>query len=160
MRRRLVAALGVVGLVGVSLAMMAGTASGGGPPLLTITKVIEGEAPPGAEFVVDIECTNGATATPSQVTFSGAGTEGVSIDSGNTTCTVTESETAGALEVRYGCEVTFTPDPATECSADGQSLLIVGGASQTTFTITNDFVPEPPPPPAPEPMVAEVSFTG
>ena len=124
--------------------------------------MIEGEAPPGAEFVVDISCDNGAAATPSQLTFTDGGTQQVSVNSGDTTCMVTESETAGALEVRYcvrGQRRARARGPT--CSADGTSVSSMGGGSITAFTITNDYVPEPPPPPpAPVPVVAEVTFTG
>ena len=159
MRRKAGSALAVVGLVGTSIALMAGTASGGEPPILEITKVIEGEAPAGAEYVVDISCTNGATPTPEQLTFTEGGTQPVSVNSGNTTCTVTESETAGALEVRYACEVVSQPGGQNTTCTDGQNVVLDGGGSISAFTITNDYVPEPPPP-VPEPVVAEVSFTG
>ncbi len=160
MTRKVGAAFAVIAMVGASVALMAGTASGGEPPILEITKVIEGEAPPGAEFVVDITCSNGAAATPAQLTFTEGGTQPVSVNSGDTTCTVTESETAGALEVRYACEIVSQPGLQEATCTDGQNVVLDGGGSITAFTVTNDYVPEPPPPPVPEPVVAEVNFTG
>jgi hypothetical protein len=142
-------------------------ASAGKAPLLTVTKVVDGTAPPGAQYVVDITCDGGATASPNQMTFSGPGEDTAAINSGSTTCTVTESQTAGAA-VSYACEITGDPGGESECSGN-QSVVIVGGGVEATITVTNTYAPPAPPealpgeaaPPPPAVAVAAAArFTG
>jgi hypothetical protein len=168
MRRGGRALLGLLVFVSgpVALVMTATTASAGKAPLLTVTKVVDGTAPPGAQYVVDITCDGGATASPNQMTFSGPGEDTAAINSGSTTCSVTESQSAGAA-VSYACEITGDPGGNSECSGD-QSVVIVGGGVEATITVTNTYAPPAPPqsPPAGAPappaeaVAAAALFTG
>jgi hypothetical protein len=161
MRRGGRALLGLLVLVSgpMAIAMTATPASAGKAPMLTVTKVVDGIAPPGAQYVVDITC-EGATASPNQLTFTGPGSDFAAINSGSTTCTVVETQNAGAA-VSYACEITDDPGGNSDCSG-GQSVVISGGGVQTTITVTNTFVP-PSTPEQPAPAAAVVgapSFTG
>jgi hypothetical protein len=158
MRRGGRALLGLLVLVSgpVALVMTATPASAGKAPLLTVSKVVDGTAPPGAQYVVDITCDGGATASPNQMTFSGPGEDTATINSGSTTCTVTESQSAGAA-VSYACEITGDPGGNSDCSG-GQSVTIGGGGVEATITVTNTYTPPAgpePPPTGPEPPPAE-----
>jgi hypothetical protein len=164
MRRGGRALLGLVVVLSAPIALMmtAGTASGGEPrPQLTITKVVDGPLPLGAQFVVDIECT-GSGADPDQVTFTGPGSQTVNA---GTKCAVEETETAGA-SVTYACEVTDDGgSPETACGPGNNQVSFLSGTAAATITITNSF-PAPPAPPEPatpsaaEPVTAAARFTG
>jgi uncharacterized protein DUF5979 len=172
MRRIGRAMLGLLVLMSgpVAIAMTASPASGGTNGTLTVTKTVDGTAPPGAQFVVDIDCGD-ATATPSQMTFTGSGSQAAIVSSGggsfDFTCTVVESATAGAT-VTYACDVTSNPDTAT-CQSDN-SVQFEATPSAATITVTNSFPPPPSPPPEPgaaaaepppaEPVTAAAQFTG
>jgi hypothetical protein len=165
MRRGGRALLGLLVFVSgpVAIAMTATPASAGKAPMLTVTKVVDGIAPPGAQYVVDITCDGGATATPNQLTFTGPGSDFAAINSGSTTCTVVETENAGAA-VSYACEITDDPGGNSDCSS-GQAVEIAGGGVQTTITVTNTFVSPSTPPPSEQPapaaaVVGAPTFTG
>jgi Domain of unknown function (DUF5979) len=165
MRRGGRALVGLVVLVSgpVASAITATPASAGKTPLLTVTKVVNGTAPPGAQYVVDITCDGGATASPNQMIFSGPGSDDAAINSGSTTCTVTESQSAGAA-VSYACEITGDPGGNSACSG-GHAVVIAGGGVQATITVTNTYAPPagPEPPPAAPPAEAVATaplFTG
>src|SRR5262245_8627411 len=142
----------------VAISIAAGPASAGEAPQLTVTKVVQGTPPPGAEFVVDIACDN-ATPSPAQVTFTGSGSETVIIDSAGATCTVTESGTAGAA-VSYVCEITASPGGNNSLCTGNQSVFFGTGAVFATVTVTNDFRPPPEPPAPARPVEAVARFTG
>lgn len=83
----------------------------------TGTKVIEGDAPPGAEFEVEIVCvheTDGELFTETFVFTEDGQTLTTpfpphEIPPGQTTCTIVETEDAGATGVEYQCGTTVTP---------------------------------------------------
>jgi Domain of unknown function (DUF5979) len=163
MRRGGRALLGLLVLMSGSVAMVmaASPALGGADrPQLTITKVVEGTAPPGSEFVVDIECT-GEGADPDQMTFAGPGSQTANA---GTKCTATESETAGA-SVTYACEVTDVgANPETACGPGDNQVQFASSSAAATITITNTFPSAPAPPAeqgaAAEPVTAAARFTG
>jgi hypothetical protein len=153
----------------VALVLTASPASAGFTPTLTVTKVVEGTPPPGAEWVVDVTCTNNP---PAQFTF----TEGESEELvliGPTSCTVVESSTAGAT-VTYACEVNVNPANAT-CDSDNEVTYTFTATNfpEATVTVTNTYGPPVPPTPptpptpavaeaapAPQPVTAAARFTG
>jgi hypothetical protein len=164
MRRSTCALLGFLVLVSGPVAVMAASPAAGGAdgrPQLTITKVVDGPAPPGAQFVVDIECT-GEGADPDQVTFTGPGSQ--TVEAG-TKCTATESETAGA-SVSYACEVTDEGgNPETTCGPGDNQVQFFSATAAATITVTNSFPSEPSQPPEPgaapaDPVAAAARFTG
>ncbi len=153
----------------MALVLTASPASAGFTPKLTVTKVVEGTPPPGAEWVVDITCTDPQAAQPAQLTFTGPGSQSVTIV-GEQSCTVVESSTAGAT-VSYACEVNVNPDHAM-CTSDNEVTytFVTSGFPEATVTVTNTYAPPAPPaPPAPagpeaaappEPVAAAAQFTG
>jgi hypothetical protein len=153
-----------------ALVLSASPASAGFTPKLTVTKVVEGTAPPGAEWVVDVTCTN---TPPAQFTFTEPGSQDL-ILIGPQSCTVVESSTAGAT-VTYACEVNVNPDNAT-CDSDNEVTYTETATNfpEATVTVTNTYAPAstpagppepgaasaaPAPPPA-EPVTAAARFTG
>jgi hypothetical protein len=153
----------------VAIGVGATPASAQVPNELTITKVVDGPAPPGAEWVVDIDCEGAAIQPSSQLTFTGPGSETVQVF-GGVTCTVVETTTAGAT-VSYACEVT-SPDenPAfvASCVGDNEVDFEAGGHA-ATITVTNSYAAPPvttPPgaaaaePPPAEPVTEAPRFTG
>ncbi|HEY3096430.1 MAG TPA: DUF5979 domain-containing protein, partial [Acidimicrobiia bacterium] len=139
---------------------------------LTVTKVVDGTAPPGAEWVVDIDCPDATMVTPAQMTFTGSGSQTATITNINATpvtCTVVESATAGA-SVTYACEVTDDKGNEDNACVTENSVHYVSSAAAATITVTNTYVPAPGPPPAPgaaaaeppaaEPIAAAARFTG
>jgi hypothetical protein len=89
----------------------------------TGTKVIEGDAPPGAEFVVQITCTHETEGVvfDGTLTFTEDGetlsTDQSGIPPGSTTCTIVETEDAGATSVEYQCDGDPTITPASPLDA-------------------------------------------
>lgn len=142
----------------VALAMTAGPAAAGRPPRVTVTKVVEGAVPPGAQFVVDVDC-EGADVQPSaQLTFTGSGSQTVEVIDSGVTCTVTETSTSGAA-VSYACEITSNAGGGDSACTGGNAVFFETGAVDATITVTNDFRP-PPEPPAAEAVLAPARFTG
>ena len=96
---------------------------------LDITKVVEGEVPPGTTFDVEINCdTGGAKGTAPEggptvqtITFDETGgTQHIEVPQFNAVCSVMEIETGGADSVTYapgeqgdGCQVSTTEVDAT-----------------------------------------------
>jgi Domain of unknown function (DUF5979) len=152
----------------VAIAITATPASAGLPLELTVTKLVQGPAPPGAQYLVDIDCEDVDVQPSSQLTFTGPGSQTVEVSGGGITCTVVESVTSGAT-VTYACEVT-EPEDETACESDNAVFYDPGGGeAAATITVTNRFLPEPPPPgpsvapvepPAAEPVTAAARFTG
>jgi Domain of unknown function (DUF5979) len=152
----------------MAFVLTASPASAGFTPKLTVTKVVEGTAPPGAEWVVDIDCGSTQVA-PQQMTFTGPGSQSATVG-GAGTCTVVESGTSGAT-VTYACEVNVNPDHAT-CTSNNEVTYTFTATDfpEATVTVTNTYAPPAPPaPPAPtppeapaaaEPVAAAAQFTG
>lgn len=151
-----------------ALALAASPAGAGKPPELTVTKVVDGTAPPGAQYVVEIDCEGADIQPSSQLTFTGAGSQTVQVFDSGVTCTVVESATSGAA-VSYACEITNNAGGGdSACTADN-AVFFETGAVDTTITVTNTFAPPPAPPepgevaaepPPAEPVTAAAQFTG
>jgi hypothetical protein len=151
----------------VALVLTASPASAGFTPTLTVTKVVEGTPPPGAEWVVDVTCTNNP---PAQFSFTESGESENLVLIGPTSCTVVESSTAGAT-VTYACEVNVNPANAT-CDSDNEVTYTFTATNfpEATVTVTNTYAPPVPPTPptpavaeaapAPQPVTAAARFTG
>ena len=153
---------------------------------LVITKVVEGPAPAGTEFTVEVDCPalphddqasdeadpEGPFPNPRTVTFTAdGGTQSVDLfPTEAPECTVTETDTGGADSVTYAagdvtadCTVTAGDDSATVS-------ILLDGVLETSceVIITNTFAePEPPPvepPPAAQPAAVtaglQPAFTG
>ena len=150
--------------VAVACALAVGTSAipaGAGSPapqpqLIDVTKVIEGTAPPGAEFVVHVECTDSQdiVIVDEDLTFTTSDTQTVDTLNSALTCTVEETETAGATSVSYECEAISQ----FVCLADGTGGTFQSDVAEAAFTITNTFVA--PPEPVAEPLVVTPAFTG
>lgn len=148
----------------VAIVLAASPASAGFTPRLTVTKIVEGTPPPGAEWVVEVTC-DGESGPPREVTFTEPGSETLTII-GDGTCTVVETVTAGAT-VTYACEVKVNPENA-ECTGDNQVTYTEGSPfPEATVTVTNTYAPPAPPsppepaaPPAAAPVTAGARFTG
>ena len=160
--------LGLIVLVTASAAsaITAGPASAGRAPRLTVTKVVDGTAPSGAQWVVDIDCEGADIQPSSQLTFTGPGSQMVEVFDSGITCKVVESATSGAV-VSYGCEITFNGGGGdSACTSDNAVFLDTGGVD-ATITVTNTYAPPTAPtpvtaeaPPAAEPVTAAAQFTG
>ncbi|MCJ7437250.1 MAG: DUF5979 domain-containing protein [Acidimicrobiia bacterium] len=145
-----------VGSLVVGLGSAVG-AQGSGPAFLPVqvTKVVTGDAPPGATYVVTIACESGP-ADPTEVTFTGAGSEIVEIPE-KTVCTFTETQAGGATQTSTAA---FCRIEAMFCSAEvtGPTSATVrlsppdGLGFEAEVTFTNVFA-------APE-VVAAPAFTG
>jgi hypothetical protein len=164
MRRGGRALLGLALLVtGAAIATTAGPAAAV-TQSITVTKVVDGSAPPSAQYVVDIDCEGAEIVPSSQLTFTGPGSQTVSVLGADVTCTVVESVTAGA-SVTYACEVTSEVGD-TACVDDNAVSLQLGGGA--IITVTNSHsppaapaAPEPAPAAAAaEPVAAAARFTG
>jgi Domain of unknown function (DUF5979) len=153
--------LGLVVLVSATtaLAVTAGPAAAGRPPRVTVTKVVEGPAPPGAQYVVDVDCEGADIQPSSQLTFTGSGSQTVEVMDSGVTCTVTETATSGAA-VSYGCEITSNAGGSDSACTGGNTVFFETGAVDATITVTNDFRPPPEPAAAAEPIEAVARFTG
>jgi hypothetical protein len=92
------------------------------------------------------------------MTFTGSGSQTTTVDNTDSTCTVTESVTAGAA-VSYGCEITSNLGGGDSFCSSDQSVFYDTGAVSATVTVTNDFRP-PPEPAAAQPVEAVARFTG
>lgn len=162
----LVAAGGLVVAPSVAGAQSPTTAS------LVVTKVVEGPAPAGTAFTVEVECTTGtAPVDLSTLTFAAdGGSQDLEVLTDITAdCYVTETDDGGAATITYaagtstgGCNVT---------TLDGRNLVEIDAGQECEVVITNTFSePEPPPPPPPTPpiepppaavpQVVQPSFTG
>ncbi len=127
------------------------------PQTINVTKVIEGAPPPGAEFVVHVECTDDSdmVVVDEDLTFTGPETQTLDAGGSAFSCDIEETADAGATSVSYECEVIS----AFLCLADGTGGAFQSDVAEASFTITNTF-PEAPPTPAAEPLVVSPAFTG
>lgn len=178
MRIRYLAAL-LGALVLVAVVGLFAPADAGNGNYVVVDKVVDGPAPEGTVFEIEVDCSplNGANANapidPDPVTLefdaNGAplGADKVSANAGEL-CTVTETVTGGAT-VGYACDVPpITIDAAepefiapVEC-VDDQTVAFqdVTGA-EGTVTVTNTFAPPPAAEAAPAGVVAaRPAFTG
>jgi hypothetical protein len=145
--------LTIAGFVTSLLAGFVVPAGAGEDPfqVLNVTKVVEGSPPAGAEFVVEVECSNDQGPTESDtLTFDGSGTQVFDAGGASTECTATETESAGATTVTYSCEEVS----AAQCDAAGNAVTFTSDVAEATITVTNTFTPAPPPPPPPSPEPA------
>jgi hypothetical protein len=149
MRRGGRALLGLLVLMSgpAAIAMTATPAVAGATSQLTVTKAVDGTAPPDAQFVVDIDC-GSSTELPNQMTFTGPGSQTATIifAGPDATCTVVESVTAGA-SVTYACEVTSGNASCNDTTPN--SVHYNAPFSAATITVTNTFLPAPAPSPEP-----------
>lgn len=153
----------IASLLGVcAVAANAAVAGGGIGMPVQITKVVEGTAPPGAQYVVEITC---GEAT-GEITFDGPGSEIIPIPP-DVTCTITETETGGATQTTTAAECVLPPDFCTVevTSATSATVRLLPPDSalfDVEVTFTNSFGSTPPAPPEPAPVVIEAAptFTG
>jgi hypothetical protein len=186
--------IGVMLAAGSLLALSAasvGAGTGGNAPILTIRKVVVGSAPAGTQFVVAVNCDGdiirpgGPGSSNGQRTFDAQGNPVGSdafefVDTGQ--CTVTETQTGGAVSTSYECESAFTPPPTTVeanalfgprsagieplvCGSSGpqsepMTVNIVTDGQEATVTVTNTFAAPGTPPPIADAVVAGPRFTG
>ena len=163
--RRSLLAVAVSG--GLALSLSAGPAGAGADNTLVVTKVVEGNVPPGTTFTIDVTC-EGESMEIQDFEFefgADGGSDSATVNAVPQECTVTESESGSASAVSYACEV-IEPGPGeAECLSDRTfSIPGSGGGAEIEFTVTNTFEEPPPPPPqpaaAPEPVAAAPTFTG
>ena len=142
-------------------------AGAGGDFMMTIEKVVDGDAPPGTVFVVDLNCSEAPNSGTTQVTFDAAGDPVPAgsnlldwspfVPIGGITCVPSEQPLPG-FSTTYACLSTNS----AECSAPGPQPAPIQvttiGTGTATVTVTN--TPLPPPPPPPPAPVAEPRFTG
>ena len=112
----------------------------------TVKKVVDGVAPPGTEFTVDVDCGEGPIAMhfDAQGNPDPSGSNVVEIGAGHT-CTATESADGGAESVDYKCDLEFgstDTDPLhrlAQCTDDNEAHFgdVIGDAA--TVTVTNHF---------------------
>jgi len=155
----------VAAIWGLGMALSAVPATAGQDNTLTVTKVVEGTAPPGTVFTIDVDCEDeGGGIEDFQFEFGPVGgSETVVVQAVEQECNVNESGTGGASSVSYACEVTVPGRGAAQCISD-TTLLIPspGGGATAEFTVTNTF-DEQAPAPAPveaAPVEATPGFTG
>ena len=135
---------------------------------LDITKVVEGDVPPGTTFDVEINCdttsdlTEGGPTTQTITFDETGGTQSVSVPQFNAVCSVMEIETGGADPVTYapgedgdGCDVSTTEvDAVIQYEGVGDTCGVI---------ITNTFPEAEPDDVVPEPadvVDAQPAFTG
>ncbi len=170
--RRFAVLAGVVALAAGSLVVVLGSAvgaevpAGPGPPLLLpvqVTKVVTGDAPPGATYVVTVACESGA-ADPTEVTFTEAGSSIVEIPSIDpqvfSVCTFTETQAGGATQTSTAASCLPEPEFCTAEVTGPTSATVSlkppdGESFEAEVTFTNVFAE-----PAPAAVVAPPPFTG
>jgi hypothetical protein len=181
--RRILVLAGVVVAATVAVGAPAGAGREPNSAPLTIQKVVVGTAPPGTQFVVDLNCVTGSEGQD-QVVFDEFGQPvgpNTVFFGGPNECTPTESQTGGAATVSYACEGTIPPiepeppeppestadewpipqgatpisDPCDAAGPQPEPILVFIGApnQDATVTITNTFA-------EPAAVVVEPAFTG
>ena len=147
---------------------------------ITVEKVVDGTAPEGTVFAVEVDCDSAEG--PTTVYFdengdpsdqngdSDPGSNVVDVDPFNDTdvCTVTETEDGGASSVSYSCD--DENSLRTDCNADNEVEFDDVDDATATVTVTNAFEVVPttttttvapqPVAPAPAPVKAAANFTG
>ena len=120
---------------------------------LEVVKEIVGPVPPGAEFAVEVQCEGQSGPTIDEtLTFTESGSQIVDLTGGSLSCSVEETEAAGAT-VTYACEAVS----ASTCTSD-RTITNQSDIAASIVTVTNTYVPEPEP--APLALELEPSFTG
>jgi hypothetical protein len=150
MKRLIAAASASIFLVALTVI----PAGAGQPPQsLEVRKVIVGPVPPGAEFIVQVQCVK-ANGPPinETLTFTEPGSQIVDLELSSLSCIVAETQAAGAT-VSYACESVLS----STCISDS-SFTNISDVAQTIVTVTNTY-PEAPPPPPP-PIEVGPTFTG
>ena len=144
--RRLIGVLAGVVLVVGALAVGSGAKVFTGPletlPV-QVTKVVAGDAPPGATYVVAIACASGAPDQP-ELIFNSAGSAIVKIPK-DTVCTFTETQAGGALQTSTAASCVSEPKSCTATvtgptSATVKLLPPDGFGFEAEVTFSNVFV--------------------
>ena len=144
-----------IGLVAAALVVcvtvivaVPGSASAGFENLtVKITKVVVGNPPSGASFLVQIQC-NGTLQAEANFDAAG-GMETVMFDSDEEDCSVSEPENGSADSTAFACEA------VSNVTCDTSTFEIETSPSEVNLTVTNTFVP-----PAAAPVPAAPTFTG
>lgn len=157
---KLLAAVTVLGGV-----LLTPTVVGAGPtapdPVIEVIKVVDGEAPEGTQFVVNVACD---TPGPVSVDFTFPATGGTQSDSfsEDNACFVSETDDGGADTVTY--DATCSGECSVESvGPDGVNLALRQPGAVATVTVTNTFAEAQPDDAAQEPadvVAATPSFTG
>ena len=162
--RKLIGVLAGVVLVVGALAVGSGAKVSTQEPIqlpVQVTKVVAGDAPPGATYVVAIACDSGAP-DKTEVTFTGAGSEIVQIPD-DIDCTFTETQAGGATQTSTAASCVSKPEycTATVTGPTSATVKLVppdGSGFEAEVTFTNVFA-APDVVAAPE-VVAAPAFTG
>ena len=143
--RRIISTMTAIGAVVVLaagvLVGLAGPASAGIVENLQIDKVVVGPVPAGTTFTIDYSCTGGATGS---FTYNSSGSPTgentlSAIDQG--TCTVSEPNPEGAVNVSFSCSATVI-SPIITCGGDGKSVVFGEGAEgSATITVRDAYLP-------------------
>ena len=131
----------MVAVLGGALVAVAPPAAAGGDVVVTIVKIVKGEAPASTTFTVDYSCTglNGATGS---VSFdeTGVPTPPNNFSQGSSsTCTFSESSTGSADNVAFTCD---SGSAEVVCAAGGDSFVYTQASATTvtaTITVTNAY---------------------
>ena len=135
MVRRAVSIVAAVGLVAAGLVVGATQADAGVDIMvINITKVVEGEPPPGATFAVRIECDTRVR----RASFDAAGgVKQVFFNILSPSCSVSEPENGNASSTTFACE------PVKNATCDTTSFEGKGQNAEVNITVTNTFVAPP-----------------
>ena len=130
----------------------------GEPTTLTVVKVVEGDVPTDAEFVINVECT---LTDVVDLTFGPeGGSETINVVP-DEDCVVTETEDAGAESVTYAAECSAANGcTAGEDTDSGATFTFFDGGAAGTATVTNTFPEAPPEPPVADVVELGPTFTG
>ena len=170
---RILTRFSVAALVAAALWLPASAQAQPAPSTLNVTKIVEGDVPPGTTFEIEVVCDSGLVSQGSEpegvfttetLTFTEeGGTQSVEIFEFQPVCSVTEIERGGADSVTYtqGDGGEFCEFSSTEVDA----VVDFGESSECGVIVTNTYEAEPTPPPAPAPAPApavatQPTFTG
>jgi uncharacterized protein DUF5979 len=117
---------------------------------INVTKKTTGGTSTGP-FTVLVSCKTGSTTTSKELTFNGEDTKTASFTlPAGATCTITETESAGATSVTYTCDKISPNNLGVTCTqkADGLEVVVpddLGPLDEVDVdvTVTNDFTPPP-----------------
>jgi hypothetical protein len=139
--RVVLAAIGLVMLAGVFTAANAGQVL---ENTVAVEKVVDGSAPPGTVFEIEVSCVSQAVAGPPRIATLDFDANGDPLDTDTVpaqpqeNCAVTETVTGGAAVI-YACEV------VTDAICFQDNVVEFGDVVEGvgTVTVTNTFEPEP-----------------
>ena len=151
MVRRVVSIVAAVGLVSAALVLGSTPADAGNGTLVTVTKVVVGDPPPGTTFVVRIQC-DGAVQLNLPFGDTGGQVPPSFINPASSECSVSEPEDGNADSTTFACQ------PGVNVTCDTSTFEIDSDGAEVSLTVTNTFVA--PAPPAPAPVAAQPTFTG